>query len=168
MLNIKYRVLKVPKYADATKKFSDLVQGFWEGLSKRMQKGKSGSGGQKGVVIATGSGLSLDELARQEEEETGIRPDAFLLGAAQPPQPEPATPMGTGALTAAQYAEAQRYAQAAQYGQQYGQPRHAPSPRFPPSPFPPPPPPAYPKPPHILSAYGGQGGRPDPRATYGV
>ena len=62
---------------DAGQSFSDLVAGFWQTLAKRMQ------GKQKGVVVSTGSGISLKELAKQEEAETGIKPSVFMLGAAE-------------------------------------------------------------------------------------
>ena len=58
---------------------SDLVKGFWDNLNRRMQ-GRQ----QKGVVkrVPKGSGVSLAELAQQEEADTGIKANAFMLGPA--------------------------------------------------------------------------------------
>ena len=55
---------------------------------RRVQGGRGGGSrgggprGGKGVVVATGSGLSLEELADAEEAETGVRPKAILLAPA--------------------------------------------------------------------------------------
>lgn len=65
------------EYDDGARNFADLVSGFWQSLSRRMR-----SRSQKGVVVATGSGLSLRELAEEEEADSGIEAASFMLGAA--------------------------------------------------------------------------------------
>ena len=73
------------QYDAGSRGFAELVDGFWAGLRQRMQ-GKRGRGGgagsQKGVVVATGSGISLKELAEAEEADSGTKAASFLLGPA--------------------------------------------------------------------------------------
>ena len=66
------------QYDDGTTSFSELVSGFWQSLTRRMR------GEERGVVIPSGSGISLKELASAEEADTGIAPEVMLaaLGAA--------------------------------------------------------------------------------------
>ena len=64
------------RYDEGSSSFSELVSGFWLGLARRMDRRR-----KKGVVVASGSGISLAELARAEEAETGIKPEVFMLSA---------------------------------------------------------------------------------------
>ncbi len=67
---------------DSGESLSDLVAGFWENLTEKM-RGKNerirGNRARRGGT-GLGRGLSLAELAKQEAADTGIKPDAFLLG----------------------------------------------------------------------------------------
>ena len=58
-------------YDAGSKSVGELVRGVWQSLTRRM------SGKRVGVVVPRGA--TLAELARQEQEETGLAPEAALL-----------------------------------------------------------------------------------------
>lgn len=83
---------KRTRYDAGESSLSELVSGFWDRLTQRMQGGRARRETTKGVVapVAPGSGVALAELAAEEEQETGMPVGPLLLGAVTP------TAMGGG------------------------------------------------------------------------
>ena len=91
-INFAHEVLsnevKRRQYDAGSANIADLVAGFWESLTKRMDGSRARRGRAiqgKGVVepVAQGSGVALAELAQQEEADSGIKAP-LLLGAVSP------------------------------------------------------------------------------------
>lgn len=77
---------------DAGTDISDLIAGFWEKLASRMQgKRAAATSGGDGPRVARGSGVALEELASEEERDSGIQAP-LLLSALEEECPLPTDP----------------------------------------------------------------------------